>query len=92
VGIVGVSAGPWGGIRGIQDLLPVLRELGLVAIFWDVYFTNSYKAFDENGQLLDASQRGRIDQFLAELVWMARTLRHGRENIALEERGGGEAA
>src|SRR5437773_3364097 len=26
-GIVGVSAGPWGGTRGIQGLLPVLREL-----------------------------------------------------------------
>src|SRR5262245_12316419 len=33
VGVVGVSAGPYGGTRGIQDLLPVLRELGLVAIF-----------------------------------------------------------
>ena len=36
VGIVGVSAGPFGGTRGIQDLLPVMRELGLVTIFWDV--------------------------------------------------------
>src|SRR5438874_2210148 len=27
-GIVGVSAGPWGGVRGIQTVLPVMRELG----------------------------------------------------------------
>lgn len=33
VGIVGVSAGPFGGTRGIQNLLPVMRELGLVTIF-----------------------------------------------------------
>ena len=26
----------------------------------------------------------RIDKFLKELIWMARTLRHGREHIALE--------
>ena len=29
VGIVGVSAGPFGGTRVIQNLLPVMRELGL---------------------------------------------------------------
>src|SRR3954471_13427646 len=32
VGVCGVSAGPFGGARMIQSLLPVLRELGLVAI------------------------------------------------------------
>jgi NAD(P)H-dependent FMN reductase len=32
-GIVGVSAGPFGGVRAIQDFLPVIRELGLVNIF-----------------------------------------------------------
>lgn len=86
VGVVGVSAGPWGGTRGIQDLLPVLRELGLVTIFWDVYFTNSYKAFDDQGNVTDLMQLERIDKFLAELVWMAKTLKHGREHIALEGR------
>src|SRR5512144_574172 len=39
-GIVGVSAGPFGGARMIQNLLPVMRELGLVTIFWDVFFSN----------------------------------------------------
>jgi hypothetical protein len=33
-GIVGVSAGIFGGARAIQNLIPVLRELGLVTIFW----------------------------------------------------------
>ena len=36
VGIVGVSAGPFAGTRVIQGLLPVMREIGLVTIFWDV--------------------------------------------------------
>jgi NAD(P)H-dependent FMN reductase len=36
VGIVGVSAGPFGGTRTIQNLPPVMREVGLVTIFWDV--------------------------------------------------------
>ena len=84
VGIVGVSAGPWGGTRGIQDLLPVLRELGLVTIFWDVNFSAVHRVFDEAGALRDQTYLPRIDKFLKELVWMARTLRHGREHVALE--------
>src|SRR5438046_7301144 len=38
VGVCGVSHGPFGGARMIQSLLPVVRELGLVAIFSDIYF------------------------------------------------------
>ncbi len=84
VGVVGVSAGPWGGTRGIQDLLPVMRELGLVMIFWDVNFSVVQNVFDASGALRDEAYLPRIDKFLKELVWMARTLRHGREHIALE--------
>jgi NAD(P)H-dependent FMN reductase len=83
VGIVGVSAGPFGGTRVIQNLLPVMRELGLVTIFWDVNFSSVQKGFDENGKLLDGSYIRRIDKFLQELIWMAKTLRHGREQISL---------
>jgi len=84
VGVVGVSAGPFGGARGIQDLLPVLRELGLVTIFWDVHFAAVQDVFDESGALREPAYLPRIDKFLKELIWMARTLRHGREHIALE--------
>jgi NAD(P)H-dependent FMN reductase len=83
-GIVAVSAGPFGGTRVIETSLPVLRELGLVAIFWDVNVGSVGKVFDENGGLLDQSFVRRADKFLGELVWMARTLRHGRENIPLQ--------
>jgi NAD(P)H-dependent FMN reductase len=83
-GIVGVSAGPFGGVRAIQDFLPVIRELGLVNIFWDVNFGNVSKVFDESGKLLDEAFVVRADKFLNELVWMAKTLRYGRDNIALE--------
>jgi len=82
-GIVGVSAGPWGGSKSVISLLPVLRELGLVTIFWDVNVPFVRKAFDETGALKDESYLPRIDKFLKELIWMAATLRHGRENIAL---------
>ena len=42
------------------------------------------EVFDESGKLLDEAFVSRADKFLNELVWMAKTLRYGRENIALE--------
>lgn len=83
VGIVGVSAGPFGGARMIENLVPVMRELGLVTIFWDVNFSTVQKVFDASGTLLDPAYPRRIEKFLKELVWMAKTLRYGREHIAL---------
>jgi NAD(P)H-dependent FMN reductase len=82
VGICGVSAGAFGGARVIENLLPVMRELGLVTIFEDVNFAKVGTLFDERGDLLDQNLIRRIDTFLNELIWMARVLRYGRENIA----------
>ena len=82
-GVVGVSAGVFGGARVIQNLIPVLRELGLVTIFWDVNFTTVGSRFDEDGKLLDDSILPRIDLFLDELLWMAETLRYGREHVTI---------
>ena len=56
----------------IQNLVPVLRELGLVTIFWDVNFTSVHSRFDEDGTLLDETFLPRIEKFLDELLWMAR--------------------
>ena len=83
VGIAGVSAGIFGGARCIENLLPVMRELGLVTIFWDLNFGSAGGLFDSEGRLLDASFLPRIDKFLNELIWMARTLRYGREHITI---------
>jgi NAD(P)H-dependent FMN reductase len=82
-GLCGVSAGGFGGARVIQNLLPVLRELGLVTIFWDMNFSAAHTLFDESGVLLDQTFVRRADQFLKELIWMAKVLRHGRENVPL---------
>ena len=84
VGICGVSMGGFGGTRVIENLLPVLRELGLVTIFWDGNFSAAHKLFDADGRLLDQSYVARIDKFLKELIWMAKVLRYGRENVSLE--------
>ena len=82
VGVCGVSAGPFGGARMVQSLLPVLRELGMVTIFWDVYFGNAGKLFDPaTGDITDPAYSRRVKKFVDELVWMSRVLRFGREQI-----------
>jgi NAD(P)H-dependent FMN reductase len=83
VGICGVSAGPFGGTRVIENMLPVMRELGLVTIFWDVNFSVVQKTFDEHGKLLDEAFVKRAEKFIKELVWMAKVLRYGRENVEI---------
>ena len=91
VGIVGVAAGPFGGARAIQSFLPVMRELGLVTIFSDVYFGSVHEVFDDSGTLRKRSFVRRTEEFLQELVWMATTLRWGRLHVSVGEDGTGEA-
>src|SRR3954465_9256980 len=62
VGICGVSAGQIGGARVIENLLPVMRELGLVTIFEDLNFGTVSKLFDQSGKLLDQNFIRRIDK------------------------------
>ncbi len=84
VGLVGVSAGPFAGIRVVQSLLPVMRELGLVTIFWDINIGQVGKVFAEDGRLLDDALVRRSDRFIRELIWMAKVLRYGREQVTID--------
>src|SRR5687767_4177659 len=81
VGLVGVSAGPWGGTRVIEAMVPMVRELGLAVTFTDLHFPSVQKAFDAEGRLLDSASEKRAADFLDELVWMARALKWGRANV-----------
>jgi len=81
VAFVGVSSGPWGGTRVIEAMVPMARELGLAVTFSDLNFPYVQQAFDENGTLLDSAYEQRAKDFLEELVWLARVLRWGRENV-----------
>jgi len=66
VAIIGASPGPWGTARGQPLLLPVLRAL-TVRAFFDAapfYVREAHKAFDAQGQFIDAAQRERLAGFL----------------------------
>lgn len=81
VAFVGVSAGPWGGTRVIEACVPMVRELGLAVTFTDLNFPQAQTKFDAEGNLLDRAYEKRVEGFLDELVWMAKALRWGRENL-----------
>jgi NAD(P)H-dependent FMN reductase len=85
VGLVGVSSGPFAGTRVVQSLVPVMRELGLVTIFWDINVGQVGKVFADDGRLIDEALVRRSDRFFNELVWMSTVLRHGREHVTVDE-------
>ncbi len=81
VAFVGCSAGPWGGTRVIEAMVPMVRELGLAVTFTDLNFPHIQKKFDDDGNLLDPAYEERAKGFLDELVWMSQVLKWGRENV-----------
>jgi NAD(P)H-dependent FMN reductase len=88
VGLVGVSAGSFGGTRVVEAMVPMVRELGLAATFSDLNFPEVQTKFDEEGVLLDKAYEGRVKDFLDELVWMSRVLKWGRENLPSKHHAG----
>lgn len=82
VAFVGVSAQVWGGVRVIDAMVPVVRELGLAVTFTDLNFPRVGEKFDADGNLLDPGYEKRVQGFLDELIWMAATLRWGRRNLS----------
>lgn len=81
VAFVGVSAGPWGGTRVIETMVPMVRELGLAVTFTDLNFPKVQSVFDDEGKLLNPLYEKFAADFLDELVWMSRVLKWGRANV-----------
>ena len=81
VAFVGVSAGPWGGTRVIEAMVPMVRELGLAVSFTDLNFPKVQSVFDEQGKLLNPLYEKFAADFLEELIWMSRVLKWGRANV-----------
>lgn len=83
LGLGGVSDGPWGGVRMIEALNQVAKALGLSTLRKDVQFPFIQDIFDENGKPKDAEYEKRVKGVYTELIWTAKALKYGRENIPL---------
>jgi hypothetical protein len=53
----------------------------LVSTFTDMQFPNINDLFDDNGTLLNEAYRDYVKGAWIELIWMAKTLKHGRDYI-----------
>lgn len=81
VAFAGVSDGNWGGTRAIESLVPAVRETGLVAMSWDVYFPRVQDIFDDSGQIKAEFQERyakNLQKLYTELLWFARMLKSAR--------------
>lgn len=76
-----VSSGMWGGTRVAEAMLPVLRELGLVVLPTDVNVLKVSEQFNEEGEPQNDIIVDVTNKQLKNLLWMAETLKWGRENI-----------
>lgn len=81
----GVSSTQWGGVRGIEAMLSPVREMGLVATFTDMQFPKVQDLFDDDGTLLNEEYRDYVTAAWKELIWMAKTLQHGRHNLSADQ-------
>lgn len=81
VAFAGVSNGIFGGARAIESLVNTVREMGMAATFSDVYFPQIQNLFDDNGEIKDEGYIRRIERAYEELIWMAKSLKWGRENL-----------
>jgi len=80
IAFCGVSAGPIGGARMIEQLRLVAIELQMVPVRNAVYFGNVSDLFNEKGEVKNLSYADRIIKMLDELIWYARVLKYGRES------------
>lgn len=81
VAFAGASSGRWGGVRAIESLLGAVRTMGLVATYRDSHFPHVQDIFDEKGQPKDKNYYDIVKKSYDELIWMAKTLKYGREHV-----------
>jgi NAD(P)H-dependent FMN reductase len=75
-----------GGLRAVEQLRQVFAELGAATIRETVSFPHASECFDAQGRLLEPERTGRqLRKLAAQLSWWARTLKLGRETVALGE-------
>jgi NAD(P)H-dependent FMN reductase len=82
VALCGVSMGPFGGVRVVEQLRQVVIELSMVPLRNAMYFSGIKQAFGADGQPADAALTARLKPLLDELLWYAQALKAARESKA----------
>ncbi len=80
LGIAAVSSGK-GGARAVDSLRTICIDLGFVPIRRALYFSPVDEYVSDDGELIKSEYMEAVDLFIRELIWFAKVLRYGRENI-----------
>lgn len=67
LGICGVSSGPFGGARGVEQIRQVSIAFGMKPVKAAMYFSNVQDLFEENGQIKDEKFKERAAKFFESL-------------------------
>ena len=73
--LVGWSSGGFGGVRGVENLIPVVRQLGLILTKTNLNVSNNSTVFDENGSLIDLTFESKLKEAATELIRLTKLTR-----------------
>ncbi len=68
------SPGGLGGLRGLVHLRSILSSIGVIVLPDQIAVPRAFEVFDENGQLKDDKQQGRIQGIGQSLATMLHKL------------------
>lgn len=81
IAFCGVSIGPMGWARAVEQLKTISVEFHMAPIREAVYFSQVNNLFDEHGGIKDELYKEKIKKMLDELVWFAAALKKGRSSM-----------
>jgi NAD(P)H-dependent FMN reductase len=74
VGIISVSAGPWGGLSALAQLRQVILSLGALPIPAKFPVRQVQSSFNEDGETEDPAYEKSAERFIDELLWYTEAL------------------
>lgn len=78
-GFCGMSSAAFAGSQTLPELLPLVRELGLVTITQDLHFENIHTQYGQSEGQEFPQPLGDTNQFFDELLWLAGALKERRD-------------
>jgi len=66
--LLSASPGALGGMRGLVHLRSILQNIGIMVLPDQYSLGQAHKAFDDDGQWQDTSQRDKVDDIIQQLV------------------------
>ncbi len=75
LGICDLSPGWLGGLRVMQDLLPMMRQARALPLLWDASLAHDLNWLEHVGQWREEKHRKPLETFLQEIIALAASLR-----------------